>query len=454
MKMKSKYSSIVLFFIIITVVLFVSDLYESVCISKKVLLNSEIVIPNSTLKDEYRLFKELMKNETKIVQRNLFDLQHPENCRNVKYVWGASWERWPKCGGFASRFLFYRGCLSQAYMTNAVYIQERCHSWDCIHFKNWTSCTWDDFEYVKQKNPGDISECLWRMPIVNKNTYGFRIPEEYDKKPFGLLFWHSQLTEYLFLLRPETQREVDAYVRKIGWKYGIPKAGIHMRSTDKIEARLHPLSRYVSGIQEMFPIPCIKEYFLATDSISSRDQRLSFPNVTWLDNPSGDGYKQRPGTFNQTDVLKNIIDIILLSQSDVISFTYSSNFGAVAFYLHLIRNQFVSNIYAVDATFFIQGPEVYTHIVAKKWGSVVYFDIKYDEQQNGVPNQPGCQQHDENEKYKITSEKCIYSRFKKPIQHMDPFQKICSVNKERNHDQEDVYFNPSLSWFIDFPSSY
>ena len=127
-----------------------------------------------------------------------------------------------------------------------------------------------------------------------------------------------------------------------------PMVGIHIRRTDKIieEAQYHGIEEYMTYVEEYFlrqemkngVIIFPKQVFIASDDpMVFAELRQKYPNYKFIGNESRANSASLTNRYNIDSLKKTMVDVHMLSLSDYIVCTFSSNLARTAYELQQQR---------------------------------------------------------------------------------------------------------------------
>jgi hypothetical protein len=302
------------------------------------------------------------------VQAALHAQQFPANCSTVNFV--KAWVN-PILGGWGSRQVYYRACLTQAYLSKRTLVLESCFLFDCQFILPWSSCTPEDVAAADANSarPGAVANCRHygsKHGSFTGHSESYATPPAYAAAPFGLWWWHAQVQT--FLTRPTAAflQSIAARKTTLGWGGDVVHVpGMHVRRGDKVtEVDSLPSEAYLRWAR--WVAPCADKWFLATDSEYTLAEMMKCPEwagLPVLDNRPGNFHRQDVKTMDAALFEAALVDVFLLSQSDPLVVTFSSNMGYVAAGLKLARDGGASNILALDNFFWYPIPTVFNWLV-------------------------------------------------------------------------------------------
>ncbi|XRB21961.1 glycosyltransferase family 23 protein [Pseudoscourfieldia marina] len=294
------------------------------------------------------------------VQTAIFARQNPSNCATQKFLICDS-----KGGGdqgTGSRYYFLSRCIGKAFGLNRVAVLDPKQSGTHLMtspFLPWTNCTLGDAK--KSKQPITFHS-ISTQPSKD-GVKGAIIPPQYEHK--GYFWWKAQEIAYVLRPTPATAKELKEKMRKLGWTNGNSDSdrvhGMQVRRTDKVAGKLkesdaHPVAFYERHLEaiarganpprwhDSSPERTLRT-FIASDDAAVKREAATLKVATSL--PFEAAPKRTIGKFNGR-AMKDALDILLLSHTDLYVFAYSSGFAAMALLLKLQRDGFCANFASVD----------------------------------------------------------------------------------------------------------
>jgi len=299
---------------------------------------------------------------TKKVQKEIYDLQHPADCSKAKFLHCDS--KGGNINGMGSRVFWLSRCIAKGFDTGRTVVLDTAQSgtaemWS--PFEPWSSCTMADVKkangrvvrWHSQDNEGKVEE----------GVKGAIVPKVYASK--GYAWWKAQ--ELAYVLRPTaaTKAALEKKKQALGWGKGDIVHGMQVRRTDKVhgcaknspvkckaEAPLRPLKDFGEVLHSAAERSArsdksdAKKVFLASDDPSVRKEARALSGFSFL--PFEPAPKRVIGKNIGSRALKDALDMLMLSDTEVLVFTYSSGYGALAFNLKLVREDFCSNFVSID----------------------------------------------------------------------------------------------------------
>lgn len=293
--------------------------------------------------------KQESKNLTRLVQTQIFNLQNPANCNLVKKA--VCDLRNSNCG-LGCMVHHVITCLIIAYGSKRTLILEPIG-------KNYNNGRWDEIflpiTKCHQAPHLDKRPCLPIQPNISEiylpdfGLYWYCQKPEWMPRAIPaniasrlirlhgnpLAWWVGQIAQYVFRFTPEMINLVILHSNSI--QYQKPIIGIHVRRTDKIfEAGYQKLSEYMEAADDyvenietnqVVGEKHAKRIYLASDDLSIKKVK-SYKNFRILSS-----CEQIPPRYSIKDLKGIARDIFLLSISDFLVCTFSSNVCRLAYAL-------------------------------------------------------------------------------------------------------------------------
>ncbi|KAI4495709.1 hypothetical protein M0802_008332 [Mischocyttarus mexicanus] len=237
------------------------------------------------------------------------------------------------------------------------------------------------FRYLQ--NPPDCNKAKKLVCSLNKGCgFGCQIHHlrinivpadiaERLKKLHGhpLVWWVGQVLKYLMRPQDNMQKVLDNAKEKLGFKK--PIVGVHVRRTDKVgtEAAYHDIDEYMTKVDQYFDQletkPDVRRVFLASDDPKViTTARSRYPNYEIIGDPEIAETASVSKRYSDSSLQGIIIDIHLLSLSDYLVCTFSSQVCRVAYelmqtYYPDAYNKFTS----LDDIYYYGGQNSHPHVV-------------------------------------------------------------------------------------------
>ncbi|KAL7744240.1 hypothetical protein ACLKA6_009202 [Drosophila palustris] len=300
--------------------------------------------------DGYEAWRHKEANDlSDLVQRRLHHLQNPSDCDNARKLVC----KLNKGCGYGCQLHHVVYCFIVAYATERTLILKsrgwRYHKggWEEVFRPVSNSC--HDAGTANAYNwPGKPNTQVLVLPIIDslmpRPPYlPLAVPEDLAprlKRLHGdpIVWWVGQFLKYL--LRPQTSTRdfLNSGMRNLGWER--PIVGVHVRRTDKVgtEAAFHGIEEYMTHVEDYYRTleingtSVVRRIFLASDDARVIEEaRKKYPQYQII----GDAEVARMAAVSTryTDTALNgiILDIHLLSMSDYLVCTFSSQVCRVAY---------------------------------------------------------------------------------------------------------------------------
>ena len=300
------------------------------------------------------------KELSDLMQKRLHSLQNPRNCSKARY----SLCRINKGCGLGCELHHVVYCFIVSYATERTLILDS-RKWNYKQYKAGgafedifkplsDTCVIDLNDpkaIVITSWPGKQDSRIVEIPFIDRmkphpDFLPPSIPEDLAPRLVRLhgnpiVWWIGQFFKYL--LRPqedtlklykEAEKERDL---------SKPMVGVHIRRTDKIikEAKFHGIEEYMAHVEAYFQQLEVKQsgtaispkqVFIASDDPKVFTEcRKKYPDYTFLGDESRAKSASMTSRFNFNSLKKTMVDIYMLSRSDYIVCTLSSNLGRLAY---------------------------------------------------------------------------------------------------------------------------
>ncbi|ALC49021.1 FucT6 [Drosophila busckii] len=300
--------------------------------------------------DGYEAWREKESNElSDLVQRRLHHLQNPTDCQTARKLVC----KLNKGCGYGCQLHHVVYCFIVAYATERTLILKsrgwRYHKggWEEVFRPVSNSC--HDAGTANAYNwPGKSNTQVLVLPIIDslmpRPPYlPLAVPEDLAprlKRLHGdpIVWWVGQFLKYL--LRPQTATRdfLNAGMRNLGWER--PIVGVHVRRTDKVgtEAAFHGIEEYMTHVEDYYRTleingtTVVRRIFLASDDAHVIEEaRRKYPQYTIIGDPEVARMAAVSTRYTGTALNGIILDIHLLSMSDYVVCTFSSQVCRVAY---------------------------------------------------------------------------------------------------------------------------
>jgi len=284
-----------------------------------------------------------------LVQRRLAYLQNPKDCQSARKLVcrlnkGCGW-------GCQLHHLVY--CFIMAYATERTMILKskgwRYHKggWEEVFKPVSESCLDSDGE-SHATWPGTSETQVITLPIIDSlnprpSYLPLAIPADLAPRLTRLhgepiVWWIGQFIKYLLRPQPKTQELLDNSIDKLHFQK--PIVGVHVRRTDKIgtEAAFHSLEEYMKYVDEYYdkldmvkPLSKRRVFIASDDPKVINEAKLKYTSYEVIGDPNIAKIAAVSTRYTDASLNGIIIDIHLLSLSDYLVCTFSSQVCRVAY---------------------------------------------------------------------------------------------------------------------------
>ena len=300
-----------------------------------------------------------------LIQKRLYDIQNPKFCSSTKKL---------VCNlnidcGFGCQIHHVVYCLIVAYGTRRMLLLDS-QNWNYGEgafekmFEPLSETCQLPRKYAFKQNsrnkeslnnaiswwPGDKSEEYIRLPRMRdmKEKPPFlppAIPKEFADAITSfhgdpLVWWIGQFLK--FILRPTKSTKAFLNRKRNSYTESQHQVGIHIRRTDKLEkeANFYPIETYIESAKKYFEYMDLKNrnntkrkvVYIASDDPEVFDEcRTKYPEYTFLGDASTARSAATDSRYNFNSLQKLFTDVYMLSLSEFIVCTFSSNLCRVAY---------------------------------------------------------------------------------------------------------------------------
>lgn len=304
--------------------------------------------------DGFKLWREKEAKElSDLVQKRLHALQNPKDCSTAKKLIC----KLNKGCGYGCQIHHAMYCFIVAYGTERTLI---------LKSKGWRynkggyeevfkplsdTCVMDSsVAHGSVLWPGKKESQVVEIPIVDSINPRPKylppaIPEDLADRLIRLhgnpiVWWVSEFLRYM--LRPQSNTAELLKAAENGRDRSVPMVGIHVRRTDKVgtEAAFHSVDEYMKYVEEYFQqletnlgrnVPKKRVYVASDDSKVLAECRKKFPDYEFLGDQAIAKSAAVSSRYNLNSLRGIISDIYMLSQSDYIVCTFSSQVCRIAY---------------------------------------------------------------------------------------------------------------------------
>ncbi|XP_017138193.1 alpha-(1,6)-fucosyltransferase [Drosophila miranda] len=284
-----------------------------------------------------------------LVQRRLNHLQNPSDCQNARKLVC----KLNKGCGYGCQLHHVVYCFIVAYATERTMILKsrgwRYHKggWEEVFQPISKGC--HDAGSANAYNwPGKPNTQVLVLPIIDslmpRPPYlPLAVPEDLAprlKRLHGdpIVWWVGQFLKYLLRPQQPTREFLFAGMRNLGWER--PIVGVHVRRTDKVgtEAACHSIGEYMTHVEDYYRTleingtTVVRRVFIASDdAYVIEEAREKYPHYQIIGDPEVARMASVSTRYTDTALNGIILDIHLLSMSDHLVCTFSSQVCRVAY---------------------------------------------------------------------------------------------------------------------------
>ncbi|XP_034945504.1 alpha-(1,6)-fucosyltransferase isoform X2 [Chelonus insularis] len=289
------------------------------------------------------------KELSELVQKRFWHLQNPSDCNSAqKLLCNLN-----KGCGFGCQIHHLTYCFLVAYGTQRTLILKskgwryQKDGWESV-FKPLSETCLSPSGVSHSNWPGDPSKQVVSLPIVD-NVYPkpqFQPPGvPADLAPriqklhgHPIVWWVGQVLKFLMRPQDNMNRVINYSKEKLGFEK--PIVGVHVRRTDKVgtEAAFHDIDEYMVKVNQYYDQletePPVRRVFIASDDpkvILAARKRYSRYEI--IGDPAVAETASVSKRYSDSSLHGIIVDIVLLSLSDHLVCTFSSQVCRVAYEL-------------------------------------------------------------------------------------------------------------------------
>lgn len=316
----------------------------------------------------------------RLVQRRLDFLQNHQNCSQAKFILCTA----VKGCGYGCQLHHAAYCLIVAYGTGRTLVLSSSNlpyrtelGWEAVFLPLSKTCKHTSGHVVMWgDNRTDwMSAQTIRLPLsryINPRPefLPMAIPEDLAQRLSAFhsdpaLWWIGHILRYL--TRPNKQMRIYWEKKKKEMGFQKPIVGVQIRRTDKLsahEAKFYSLEEYMGHVTNYFlqrqrhQAVGERRVFLATDDPSVlAEARLKYPGYVFISDYNTTQAASLQTRFTKASLVGIVTDVHLLSQTDYLVCTFSSNVCRAAYELmQTFHGDFTREVRSLDyQTFFFAG---------------------------------------------------------------------------------------------------
>ncbi|KAF5294267.1 hypothetical protein FQR65_LT10853 [Abscondita terminalis] len=287
-------------------------------------------------------------NLSRLVQKRFHYLQHPVDCKNAKKL---VCNLYYGCG-FGCQIHHLISCMMVAYGTQRTLIlksnrwQYHKGGWKAVFMPFGNSCGVNDKKIVKW--PGTNTSSIIEIPT---NTYikprpkfmPLAVPEDLAYRLIAVhgnpsAWWIGQILKLFWKPQNSTLSYIEKKMSEL--KIENPYVAIHIRRTDKLrrEAKFYSVQQYMAKVDEYYNQIDInnnmtkRKVYIATDDFNAIKEAITkYPHYDIIYNPDIPKVPKINPLHTNENIFNVILDIHVLSKSDFIVCTFSSNICRLAY---------------------------------------------------------------------------------------------------------------------------
>lgn len=300
--------------------------------------------------DGFSLWREKESaNLSNLVQKRFEYLQNPPDCETAKkLVCNLN-----KGCGYGCQLHHAVYCFMVAYGTKRTMILKskgwRYHKagWDDVFQPISKTCTNANGKSINNW-PGNADTQVINLPIIDSLTprppyLPLTVPEDLAPRLIRLhgdptVWWVGQILKYLLKPQKKTSDLINEAIKSTGFQK--PIVGVHIRRTDKVgtEAALHKVDEYMMWVDEYFdqlelkqPVEKRRIYLASDEPKVIQETRDKYPHYEVLGDPGIAKTASLSTRYSDSSLVGIILDIHMLSMSDYLVCTFSSQVCRVAY---------------------------------------------------------------------------------------------------------------------------
>ncbi|XP_065183891.1 alpha-(1,6)-fucosyltransferase-like [Sycon ciliatum] len=288
---------------------------------------------------------------TSMIAKRIQGLQEPDDCTKSKRL---VCDLGKGCGfGCQIHHVFY--CMATAFGTGRTFIvqgQSWSYSrsgWNGVFKPTSAKCESHGTGHSMWRGDDDETDVI-KMPIIDgvsprPKALPLAVPSEFVEVIEGFhtypsVYWFGHLARYIMRYAPAVKESIDKRLEEIGFKH--PIVGIHVRRTDKIntEAAFHHVKEYMLHVEEWYlelerttKVDKRRVYLASDDPKAIDEARSEFPAYEFLNDKSSSLNAGVGSRYSDAGLKGVVFDIEVLSRTDFLSCTFSSQVCRVAYEL-------------------------------------------------------------------------------------------------------------------------
>lgn len=325
-----------------------------------------------------------MQQLSDLVQKRIHSIQNPKDCSTARKVACRLDER----RGYGCQVHQIVFCLIAAYATERTLVMGLNESiwtgfqWNetflplsdtCLNYHGATHGNWSttasDVQVLHIPRISLIKPTPEFTPLAIPADLA---PQLSRLHPDPAAWWIGQFVQYVLRYQPATQEMIDRVMTDLQISSG-PIVGVHVRRTDKIsEAEFHDLPEYMAVVKDYYNRKSnngsekVKpRIFLASDEPTVIAEAMAnYPEYEVINNANGTKSAAFKTRYTKDSLYGAIVDTHILSRTDYMVCTFSSNVGRLAYVMKMVNSPETALDYtSLDKSFYFAGSKVGREIV-------------------------------------------------------------------------------------------
>ncbi|XP_065052139.1 alpha-(1,6)-fucosyltransferase-like isoform X2 [Rhopilema esculentum] len=284
------------------------------------------------------------------VRQRLNKLQNPDDCKKARRLVCTL----NKACGYGCQVHHIIYCMIMAYSSNRTMVinsrgwRYSKKGWEGTFLPVSESCRNVGFGRVYWGMAYNTKALIAHLPVIDTiypkpDQLPQAVPRdlvdkiiEFHEVPF--VWWVGQICAFLFRYQPSMKQRIDEKKRRIGFK--SPIVGIHVRRTDKVnvEAAHHDLGEYVKWARRYFEkleltrkLDARRIYMATDDRGLLTEAKEKYPDITFVSDNDASKLADLDHRHSEQSLYGIISDIELLSETDYVVCTFSSQVCRLAY---------------------------------------------------------------------------------------------------------------------------
>lgn len=315
-----------------------------------------------------------LQSLSELVQRRLHYIQHPKNCSSAPKAYC----KVPDFCGFGCQVHQIVTCLVVAYVKQRTLVLANGrnlygnHTWTDVFEPVSNSCTsitegseivmWPANDTVPVMEVPGIYFLKPKAKFLPLAIPADLAPQLKRLHPNPSAWWIAQFIQYIVRFKPSVEKMLLEALQKFQMA-NLYTVGVQVRRTDKnSEAKPRKLEEYMEKVKQHFEDRykncklcrrARRRIYLATDEPKViAEARANYSDYELLVNEKGAGSAAPKRRKSEQGLNGVLVDIFLLSQSDYLVCTFSSNVCRLAYVMNMAVNpSTATNVASIDSSF-------------------------------------------------------------------------------------------------------